>query len=66
MTAEKSTKRRWFVVGCAVTAAASLGLMTFPLALQLPFLSDVAAYSLIVLLTALMGLGATLAVFNLK
>jgi hypothetical protein len=64
MTCQETSRRRWFAAGCLLTVVASLGLITFPLTWKLPHLSDGMLFSLACGFTILMGLGATVAIFN--
>lgn len=66
MMSEEAPRRKWFLTGCLVTGGASLGLMTFPLTYRLPWLSDGLLFSFVCALTVLMGIGATLAIFNFR
>ncbi len=66
MTVEHRSRRRRALTGAALVAVGSLGLAALPLTSRLPFASDGVVFSLVFALTGLMGIGATLAVFNLK
>jgi hypothetical protein len=66
MTLEHRSRRRRALTGATLVAAGSLGLATLPLTSRLAFVSDGVVFSLVFALAALMAVGATLAVFNLK
>ena len=65
MMAEHSRRRR-LLTGCGLAATASIGLVLFAILYPLATMSEIVVYPLICLLTIMMGLGATLAIFNLK
>jgi Zn-dependent protease len=66
MTMEHYSRRWRLWTGLALVVLGILGLIALPAASRMPSLSDGAVFSLLFGLAALMGIGATLAVFNLK
>lgn len=67
METNSLTRQRWFYTGFAIAGVGSLGLMSFPLLVHLPFLEHPAMLFTFVLgLATLMAAGGLLAVFNLK
>ncbi len=68
MMAEQTSRsqRRWFLTGCVLTGLATLALVlvtVLPAALPL---GDTGILSVVCGLAVLMGLGATMTVFNLR
>ena len=63
---ETRRQKRWFLIGSLLAVVASLGLIAFPWLSDSLFKHDLVAFSTVCGLAGLMGLGATLAVFNLK
>lgn len=57
---------RWFLAGCGLAVGGSAGLMAFPWLAVAAAGSDLAVVALVCGFVALMGLGAMLAIFNLK
>jgi hypothetical protein len=66
MMSQQIPRRRRLLAGCALAGTASLGLITFPLTYRLALVSDTVAFSLVCGLTVIMGIGAALAIFNLR
>ena len=64
-TATGGGRRRRAILGGTLAVSASLGLTAFPLLARLPFVGDVGLYATVCGLTAVIGIGAVLAIFNL-
>jgi hypothetical protein len=65
VTVEPTTQSRWFVAGCLMTCLATVLLIAV---VWLPLLAGIDAwlFPLICALTALMGIGATTAIFSIR
>jgi hypothetical protein len=65
MTADTSRQKR-LLTGCGIAALSSVGLMLFALAYRVLALRTAVLFPALVLLVLLTGVGATIAVFNLR
>jgi len=65
MVSEEHRHRR-LLAGCTLAVTASLALMAFALVYRVAEVSELVVYPLILTLASVMGVGASLAVFNLR
>ncbi|HPM25174.1 MAG TPA: hypothetical protein PLP66_14800 [Phycisphaerae bacterium] len=66
MTSDHTVRRRWAFTGVTLALVGSLGLIAFPFISQLSFVSEQVIFPAVFALAIVMGVGAVVAVFNLR